>query len=256
MRRNLVARNVAGAFRQRIHSRRLFLVCGFAVASAVLTGCGGGTIGPRPPRQLVSVAVQPNSTSANPGNTVPFSATGTFNRSPLTEDNIPAQWTSSDANLATIDANTGTATCASVGGPVNITASAAGKGGMVNGSATLTCQISPDPVAVLSPTTLHLLCQFIGQPVGCVCGSGKATLTNTGSAPLNISSITRPSAPFSEFNDCPSSLQTGQSCTLNVGFNPTTNSSGFGFLDRVVIQDDAPDSPQGLGLQGTASCHY
>jgi Big-like domain-containing protein len=241
---------------ERISQRMSFVVGALGVLTALLASCGGGTMGPPPPRELVSLSVQPSNATATQGNTAPFSATGTFNQAPLVLDNLAAQWVSSDTSIATVDANTGAATCISVGGPVNITASTAGKGGMVSGSATLTCQISPNPLAVLSPTTLHLLCQFLGQGFGCQCGSGKATLTNTGGAPLNIQSIRGPSAPFSEFSDCPSSLETGQSCTINVSFNPTTNSSGFGFLDRVVIQDDAPDSPQGLGLQGTAGCHY
>ncbi len=224
---------------ERTWRRTLLLVGGLAMLTTLLTSCGGGTIGPPPPRQLVSLSVQPISATANQGNTVPFSATGTFNQAPLAQNDLPAQWVSSDKNIATVDANTGAATCASVGGPVSITASAAGKGTTVSGSAALTCQILPNPVAVLSPTTLHLLCQLIGQPVGCVCGSGKATLTNTGGAPLNISSISQPSSPFSEFNDCPSNLQTGQSCTITVAFNPKTNSSGFGFIDHVSIQDDA-----------------
>jgi hypothetical protein len=110
----------------------LFLVCGILEMAAAMTSCGGGTIGPPPPRQLVSVAVQPSSTTATQGVTVQFSATGTFNQAPLTQTNLPVQWTSSDTNIATIDPSIGNATCVSVGGPVTINASAQGKGEMLD----------------------------------------------------------------------------------------------------------------------------
>ena len=253
MRRNLAAAVAARILRKQIPPRRLFLVCGL-VTAAILTSCGGGEIGPPPPRQLISVVVQPNSTTAIRGDTVPFSATGTFNQAPLTQTNLPAQWVSSDANVASIDANTGAATCVSVGGPVTISASAPGKHGMLNGSATLTCQIPPNPVATLDQTILLLKCYQFPEPGAnlCVCTSKQATLQNTGGAPLNIRRITPPSTPFSEQNDCPSSLQTGQSCTISVGFSPKT--LGY-FGSRVSVGDDALDSPQHLNVIGDASCH-
>src|SRR5262249_5578595 len=140
-------------------------------AIGILISCGGGEIGPTLPRQLVSLTVQPNSTSATQGDTVSFSATGTFNQAPVTENNLPAQWTSSDTNTATIDANTGAATCVSIGGPISISASAAGKGGMLQGTATLTCQISPNPVATLNPPGMALNCFFFSNGIksSCLC---------------------------------------------------------------------------------------
>jgi hypothetical protein len=235
-----------------ISPQRLLLIWGLAVTTAVLTSCGGGTIGPPPPRQLISVTVQPNSTTAIRGDSVPFSATGTFNRAPLTQDNLPAQWNSSDANIATIDANTGAATCVAVGGPVTISASAAGKDRTVNGSASLHCDIPPYPVATVDQGVPLLDCYILPRH-GCVCTSKQATLTNTGGGPLNISSITPPLAPFSEQNDCPSSLQSGQSCTITVGFAPKS----FGYFGSdVSITDDAVDSPQRVHLVGQATtCH-
>jgi Bacterial Ig-like domain (group 2) len=236
--------------------RTLLLVAGLAVFTALLTNCGGGTAGPSPPRQLVSVIVQPNSTTAIRGDTVPFSATGTFNQAPLTQANLPAQWTSSDAKIATIDPNTGAATCVAVGGPITISASAAGKGGVVNGSASLHCDIPPYPVATINEGAPLVDCYILPDhdlSNLCVCTAKKATLTNTGGAPLNIGSITPPSVPFSEQHDCPWSLQTGQSCTITIGFSP--RSFGY-FVGHVSIADDALDSPQRVQLFGEAtSCH-
>lgn len=108
----------------------------------VLASCGGGaTIGGT--RQLVGVSVQPGSGQAvAPNGTVTFSATGTFDQAPTTQTGLQAQWVSSDPTVASIDANTGIATCLVAGGPLSVTASAASKGGMIHGSGTLTCQLS------------------------------------------------------------------------------------------------------------------
>src|SRR5215469_1120169 len=123
---------------------------GILVLLGVLASCGGGG-----PRQLIGISVQPVSGQAIvPDGTVPFSATGTFDQAPTTQANLPVQWTSSDSTIATIDPNTGIATCLVVGGPITVTASARGKGGAVRGSSTLACQLSPNPVVKLDPATL------------------------------------------------------------------------------------------------------
>jgi hypothetical protein len=109
----------------------------------VLASCGGGTPIGVGTRQLIGVSVQPGSGQAvAPNGTVTFSATGTFDQAPTTQSSLPAQWASSDSNVASIDPTTGIATCLAAGGPITVTASAAGKGGMLHGSGTLTCQLS------------------------------------------------------------------------------------------------------------------
>ena len=108
----------------------------------LLASCGGGSI-PAQPRQLIALAMQPSVANAvAPGGTVLFSVTGTFDQAPTTQTNLTAQWASSDSSVATIDPNTGLATCVAVGGPITITASAAGKGGTLHGSGTLACMVS------------------------------------------------------------------------------------------------------------------
>ena len=123
------------------HRLRRASIC-IGIASYVLAmqaGCGGG-----PSRHLVALTVQPADVDGNvPGGIVHFSATGTYDQAPTTDANVPAQWTSQYPNVASIDPNTGTATCLTVGSFVVITASAAGQGGQIHASASLNCLIPP-----------------------------------------------------------------------------------------------------------------
>ena len=87
---------------------------------------GGST--PVPARQLVAIRVQPsNGDAVAPSGTIPFVASGTFDQAPTTEDGLAVEWSSSDPSVATIDAASGMASCAAIGGPVTIKASQAPK---------------------------------------------------------------------------------------------------------------------------------
>jgi hypothetical protein len=103
--------------------RTVLIISGLGISLATMASCGGSSM---TPHQLIGIVVSPTGAGANQRDTVPFSATGTFAQPPTTQTNIPAQWASSDTATATIDPNTGAATCVAVGGPVTITASAAG----------------------------------------------------------------------------------------------------------------------------------
>jgi len=220
--------------------------------AASLSGCGGG---PGPQRQLVSISTQPASAEAvAPDGTVHFSATGIFDQAPTTQANLPVQWASSDSIIATIDPTTGIATCLAVGGPVTVTASAAGKGGTVHGSSTLACQLSPDPVVKLDPRQLGFQCSF---HAACSCSPMQTvTLTNVGGAALGIDSIVIRGGSINgftldPFHICSGSVDAGQSCDITVGFKP----AGLGFFrDEVVVTDNAADSPQSVSLTADVNC--
>jgi hypothetical protein len=271
MKTDLTTTTAQVALLKRSSLRQLLLMCSVAVMTAVLTSCGGGEVGLPSARQLVSVTIQPNSANATQGNTVPFSATGTFSRAPLTQNNMQAQWASSDTNIATIDPNTGAAMCVSVGGPAIITAWVVGKGGMVNGTAALTCQVSPDPIATLSPQTIGFLCgnqtNSQGQKVcSCKSGGNTVTLTNTGGSNLDISQISAgPSACISDQHSCDfnhqvwetdtcagTSVAPGQSCTINV--DAIWTGTGL-FSGSVSVYDSAADSPQKVSVSGITTCN-
>jgi len=226
---------------------------GILVLLGVLACCGGGSMGPR---QLIGISVQPVSSQAfPPDGTVTFSATGTFDQAPTTQANLPVQWASSDSTIATIDPNTGLATCLVAGGPITVTGSATGKGGTVEGSAALTCQISPHPVVKLDPLQLGFECK--GTVAGCQCTPPQtSTLTNVGGAALGIDSIVIGGGStngfiLDHFHICGASVDAGQSCDINVTLHP----AGLGFFrDDVIVTDNAADSPQSVSLTANVNC--
>jgi hypothetical protein len=95
-----------------------------------------------------------------------------------------------------------------------------------------------------SPTSLT----FPGQFVGTTGLPQTVTLTNTGSATLNIASITITPADFGKLSSCGSSLGVGQSCPIGVFFDPTSGGTRIGTLSVI---DDGINSPKTLSLTGT-----
>ena len=80
-------------------------------------------------------------------------------------------------------------------------------------------KFSLSPVT-LSPSSLN----FGAQLIGTASSPKTVTLTNTGDATLDISSIgiSGPSSSFSQTNNCGSSLLAGESCNIAVTFRPTS----------------------------------
>ncbi|MFY9559140.1 MAG: choice-of-anchor D domain-containing protein [Terriglobales bacterium] len=101
------------------------------------------------------------------------------------------------------------------------------------------------PAVTLVPTAL----KWYGIVVGTTSGAKAVTLTNTGNAPLNISSI----AASGDFaikivkNSCGNTVAAGASCLIKVTFTPTQIGIRIGSL---TITDNAPDSPQNVSLTG------
>ena len=95
----------------------------------------------------------------------------------------------------------------------------------------------------MSPGTLT----FENQTVQTASAAQTVTLTNTGSASLTISGVTA-SGDFAQTNTCGSSVAAGANCTIAVTFTPTAAGQRTGTLS---IADNAPNSPQTVGLTGT-----
>jgi hypothetical protein len=228
-------------------TRTVLMISGLGTSLALMASCGGPSM---PPHQLVAIAVSPTGAGANQGDTVPFSATGTFAQAPTTQPNLPAQWTSSDTNTATINPSTGAATCVGVGGPVTITASAAGTAGTLQSSGMLTCAAPGTGPIKLVPNSIAFSCQYVPTTNSCSCSFPESvTLTNSLSTSLTIDSITASGTYFSQTNDCGASVGPGQSCKISVSWSPTRASVIDG---GVSVTDNDGTSPQGVSLSGEA----
>lgn len=119
-------------------------------------------------------------------------------------------------------------------------------GGNADGFVT---KIAAGPVVSLSGASLT----FRSTQLGTTSASQNVTLTNTGSAALNLTSITA-SGDFvlvSTATSCPytgGSVGVSGTCTIDVGFKPTALGARAG---SVSITDNAPGTPQSVSLSGT-----
>jgi hypothetical protein len=104
---------------------------------------------------------------------------------------------------------------------------------------------SNGPVATLNPTSLN----FGNVSVGTTSPAMNVTLTNTGSATLNITSIVA-SSSYGQTNTCAASLGVNQSCTISVTFSPAQTGTVAG---TITVTDNASGSPQTVSLTGTGT---
>jgi hypothetical protein len=98
------------------------------------------------------------------------------------------------------------------------------------------------PAVSLSATYLR----FADQPLGTTSTPLPVRLTNSGQAPLAITSIST-SGHYAQTNNCVSPLAARASCTINVTFTPTVVGGQSGTLTLV---DNAPGSPHTVALGG------
>jgi hypothetical protein len=100
------------------------------------------------------------------------------------------------------------------------------------------------PAAVLSTNNIAFGNETVGVPT-----SHTVTLSNTGSAPLTISSIsvTTGATDFSQINDCGNSVAINAFCTVTVTFNPSTTGPRTGTVSFV----DGVSPSQIVNLSGT-----
>jgi chitodextrinase len=106
---------------------------------------------------------------------------------------------------------------------------------------------SPSPIVSLSSNSIT----FGNQGTGTSSQAQPVTLTNIGSATLNITSIAvtgQNSTDFSQTNTCGASLAASANCTINVTFAPTNTGTRAA---SVAITDNAVLSPQTINLTGT-----
>jgi hypothetical protein len=103
------------------------------------------------------------------------------------------------------------------------------------------------PVAMLSATSLS----YGNQNTGTTSPVQTVTLTNGGTAVLNIGSIAVTGAnagDFAQTNTCASTLAVSTSCSISVKFTPTIAGARSA---AIAITDDSAVSPQTVALSGT-----
>ena len=114
--------------------------------------------------------------------------------------------------------------------------------------------IPPSATAVISPMTLTFGQQAVGTPSG----PQTVVLRNSGSLPLQMSSISTAGANAADFRvgtgtNCPMSsgtLPAGQSCTVMVMFAPASAGAKSAAL---LFSDNVAGSPQSVALNGTGT---
>jgi len=98
----------------------------------------------------------------------------------------------------------------------------------------------------LNPTSLA----FGDQKKGTTSAPLSATLSNTGSAALTITSVAATGNFKVATNTCGTSLASGGHCAIGVTFHPTKLGTLTGTL---TIKDFNPDSPHTVSLSGTGN---
>ncbi len=112
-----------------------------------------------------------------------------------------------------------------------------------NGTTAVYIPTSNAPAVSLSAVSLAF-----GSVTVSTSSSLTSTLTNSGTAALNLSAITSNNPLFTVGSNCPASLAVGSSCTLTVTFSPVAAGAASG---SVSVSSDAASSPDTLALSGT-----
>jgi YVTN family beta-propeller protein/adhesin HecA-like repeat protein len=137
----------------------------------------------------------------------------------------------------------------SAGTYVNTATLAADNNPPQTSSATIQVVNGSGPIATLSPTSVNFGTLYLDIPAARV-----VTLSNTGSAPLDINSI-QIAPPGNDLHDfqassaCPASLGPGQSCKITVTCFPAAGN--LHPTATLAVTDNAPGSPQTVPLSAT-----
>jgi sugar lactone lactonase YvrE len=143
----------------------------------------------------------------------------------------------------------GPATIAELNHPCGVAVDAAGDLFIADTSNNRIRVVTPSPTTSLSGNNLV----FGNQAVNTSSSEQVVTLTNSGTASLNITSISitgANSVDFAQINTCGTTVAAGASCTISVTFTP----SALGARSAsVTITDNATGSPHGVALSGTGT---
>jgi hypothetical protein len=105
--------------------------------------------------------------------------------------------------------------------------------------------LGDSPVLYVSPTQLD----FGEQLVGTVSPPQAVTLTNTGTAPLELSGVSV-SGEFTQSNNCATSLDVNASCSVQISFTPQTTGERAGGL---TVTNSSPAELRTAALAGAGT---
>jgi phospholipase C len=118
-----------------------------------------------------------------------------------------------------------------------------------SGIAILLVCVCGTATAQTTATLIRPDANFPPQTVGSSSAPQSAKLTNTGRAPLNISSIST-GGDFSQTNNCASPLAPGAECTINITFQPLSMGTRQG---KLTVTSDASNGPHITAFSGTGA---
>jgi hypothetical protein len=226
---------------------------GFDWSTAIGTFSFPGCIGGSPD---FSLSANPTSVSIAQGSsgtsTITITPIGGFNSSVnLSASGLPTGVTAGFSPNPATTTSTLTLTVGAGAATGNSTITITGTSGSLSHQTTvqLTVTGSGGPVVSLTPTALAWGKILVGTTAT---GKKKVTVTNTGTAVLNISNIATTGDfalfPVTSKKACGSTLAAGASCIVKVSFTPTQVGLRTGTLS---FTDNAPGSPQTVALSGT-----
>jgi hypothetical protein len=218
-----------------------------AIGAFSFPGCGGGT-------PDFSLSANPNTVTITQGT----SGTSTITVQPLngfsgsvtlSASGLPSGVTAGFVPNPTTSTSTLTLTASATAATGTVTVTITGVSGSLTHTTTLQLTVNASgggPAVTLVPTSLTW-----GKVVLGVTSAPKTvTVTNTGTATLNISSITT-SGDFAQTaspKPCGATLAAGAFCKIKVTFTPTQLGVRTGNL---TLTDNASNSPQVVPLSGT-----
>ncbi len=207
------------------------------------------------PKPSFALSAAPNSLTVTQGNesstTVDIAAQNGFTGSvTLSASGLPggvtANFSPNPATTSSTLSLTASATAATGTVTVTITGTSSGLTSSTSFGLTVNATSSGGAAVSLSPTSLT----WGTIKVGTTAPERTVTVKNTGTATLDISSITT-SGDFGQkiiASSCGSTLAAKKACQIEVTFTPTATGLRTGTL---TINDNAPNTPQTVPLTGT-----
>ncbi len=198
---------------------------------------------------VTSLNISPTSIAAGSATTVKITVGPGSGFTGIPGGSVSLAASNSATPLATYALSSGAVSTTAVlpAGSYNLTANYTGDLNFAAGSSAAVAVTVGSASVSLSPVSLS----FAGQNTGTSSAAQAVTFTNSGTAPVSISSVSFTGAvpaDYSQSNNCGSSVAVGAKCTISVIFTPTATGTRTASLS---IADNATGSPQTVPVTGS-----